>query len=171
MVGRLLDLNNSTVTISVGSGGNILINSPLIALNSSAVISNAKDSSGGNINIQSGQFVRTPDSMIAASGSLTISTAPNADTPGSLVVLPETFLDASSQLRETCAARAGRPGSSFIAGGRGGLPPDPGAPLAASPFGQPPEQRTSRLTQAANPVLVAGIPQPVLGSPRPACRG
>jgi len=84
-----------------------------------------------------------------------------------------------SQLREACAARGGRPASSFAAGGRGGLPPDPGTPLAANPFGQPPGQQaatgsptpSARLRQAAKPIMVSGIPQPVLGSPRLTCRG
>jgi hypothetical protein len=96
------------------------------------------------------------------------------------VVLPETFLDAGSQLREACAARGGRPASSFTAGGHGGLPPDPGAPLAAGSFGQSLKQQTAtgspttltaRPQQATKPVTVVGIPQPVLGSPRLTCRG
>jgi hypothetical protein len=186
-VGRLFDLYNSTVTTSVhggkGSGGNILINSPLMVLDSSDIIANAIGGSGGNIFIDAGQLIRTPDSTITASGSvngnITI-TAPNTDVSSSLTVLPGTFLDASSQLRVACAARGGRPASSFSAGGRGGLPPDPGAPLATSPFGQPLEQQTAtgaptsltaRPRQAAKPVMVAGIPQPVLGSPRLTCRG
>ena len=184
--GRLFDLHNSTVTTSVaggtGSGGNILIKSPLMVLNNSHIEANAKGR-GGNITIQAGQLIRTPDSVITASGSvagnITI-TAPNTDVSSSLTVLPETFLDASSQLRVACAARGGRPASSFTAGGRGGLPPDPGAPLAANPFGQPLEQQTAtgsptaltaRPPQAAKPITVSGIPQPVLGSPRLTCRG
>jgi filamentous hemagglutinin family protein len=91
-------------------------------------------------------------------------------------------LDTGSQLREACAARGGRPASSFAAGGRGGLPPDPGTPLAASPFEQSMEQQTATGSPTAlttkpwkaakpKPITVAGIPQPVLGSPRLMCRG
>jgi hypothetical protein len=121
--------------------------------------------------------------VITASGSVAgniVIAAPNTDISSSLVVLPETFLDASGQLRETCAAHGGRPTSSFAAGGRGGLPPDPGAPLATSLFVQPLEQQTAtgaptaltlRPPQAAKPITVAGIPQPVLGAPRLSCRG
>jgi hypothetical protein len=105
--------------------------------------------------------------------------APNTDVAGSLVVLPETLFDVSNQLRVACAARGGRAASSFSNGGRGGLPPDPGAPLATNPFGQPLEQQTdtgsptpsSRRPQAAKPITVSGIPQPVLGAPRLTCRG
>src|SRR3954462_3324596 len=89
--------------------------------------------------IQAGQLIRTPDSVITASGSAAgniVIAAPNTDISSSLVVLSETFVDASSQLRVACAAHGGRPTSSFAAGGRGGLPPDPGAPLATSLFVQ-----------------------------------
>jgi filamentous hemagglutinin family protein len=186
-VGRLLDLRNSTLTTSVaggtGSGGNITITPYLMVLDNSRIEANAKQGAGGNITVRAGQLIRTPDSLIRATGrvagNITI-TAPNTDVAGSLVVLPETFFDVSGQLRETCAARGGRPVSSFNAGGRGGLPPDPGAPLAASSFGQPLEQQTAtrpptsstaRPPQAVKPITVAGIPQPVLGSPRLTCRG
>jgi hypothetical protein len=176
--GHLIYLRDSTVTTSValgiGRGGDVLINSPLLVLDKSSII---QQSNRGNIRIEAGQIIRTPDSVVRASGNIAI-TAPNTDVSTSLVILPGTFLEASSELREACAARSGRPASSFSAGGRGGLPPDPGAPLAASSFGQPLEQQTatrsptpsSRPLRAAEPVLVSGIPQPVLGSPRFTCR-
>src|SRR4051812_12130428 len=189
--GRLFDLRNSTVTTSVtggtGNGGNIFINPPLpfMVLNNSQIIANAQKGHGGDITIRAGQLIRSSDSVIRAAleesvaGTITI-TAPNTDVADSLVVLPETFFDASSQLRVACAARGGRPGSSFARGGRGGLPPDPGTPLMATPSGQPPGQQTAtgaptaltaRPTSAVKSVMVSGIPQPVLGSPRLTCRG
>jgi len=185
--GRLFSLRNSEVTTSVagetGSGGDITIGSPLMVLNDSRIEANAKQGAGGNITIRAGQLIRTPDSKITASGTVAgniVITAPNTDVSSSLVVLPGTFLDAGSRLRETCAARGGRPASSLSPGGRGGLPPDPDAPLVASPFEPPlkpqvatgsPTALTARPTQAAEPVRVAGTPKPVLGAPRPACRG
>ena len=155
-----------------------------MVLDNIQILANAQGGSGGNITIQAKQLIRTPDSVIQASSAQSVAgniviIAPNTDVADSLVVLPETFLDASSQLRETCAARGGRPSSSFIARGRGGLPPDPGAPLAANPFGQPLTQQTDigsppaltpQAPKAAKPVMVAGTPQPVLGSPRFSCR-
>jgi hypothetical protein len=188
-VGRLFDLHDSTVTTSVaggrGSGGNITIDPPLMVLDNSHIQANAQRGNGGNITIRAGQLIRTPDSVIQASSNRSVSgtitiTAPNTDVAGSLVVLPETFFDASSQLREACAARGGRHANSFKAGGRGGLPPDPGTPLMAAPSGQSPGQQTAtgsptaataRPPQAAKPMTVSGIPQPVLGSPRLTCRG
>jgi large exoprotein involved in heme utilization and adhesion len=190
-VGRLFDLRNSTVTTSVaeaegtGSGGDITIGSPLMVLNNSLIGADAQRGFGGNITIRAGQLIRTPDSVIQASsvqsvsGTITI-TAPDTDVSSSLVVLPGTFLDAGSRLRETCAARGGRPTSSLSPGGRGGRPPDPGAPLAGHPFGPrlkeqaatgPSTALTPRPTQAAKPITLAGAPQPALGVPRSACRG
>jgi hypothetical protein len=185
--GRLFDLHNSTVTTSVaggtGSGGDIFIDPPLMVLDNSRIQANAQQGRGGNITIRAGQLIRTPDSRITASGSVTGNvtiTAPNTDISGSLTVLPETLFDASSQLHEACAARGGRHANSFKAGGRGGLPPDPGTPLMATPSGQPLKQQTAtgspttstaRPLQAAKPMTVSGIPQPVLGSPRLTCRG
>jgi hypothetical protein len=173
------------VADGTGSGGNIVIDTPLMVLDNSRIQANAQRGAGGNITIQANHLIRTPDSVIQASSAQSVSgtitiTAPNTDVAGSLVVLPETLFDVSSELRETCAARGGRPGSSFTAGGRSGLPPDPGAPLTASSLGQPLEHQTAtgsptaltpRPQQAAKPITVAGIPQPVLGSPRLTCRG
>jgi large exoprotein involved in heme utilization and adhesion len=187
--GRLFDLHNSTVATSVaggtGSGGNIVIDPPLMVLDRSRIEANAFGGPGGNITIRAGQLISTPDSMIQASSAQSVSgtitiTAPNTDVAGSLIVLPETFFDASSQLHVACAARGGRRTSSLTPGGRGGLPPDPGTPLAANPFWQPLEQQTAtgapttltaRPPQVAKPITVSGIPQPVLGSPRLTCRG
>jgi filamentous hemagglutinin family protein len=185
--GRLFDLWNSTVTTSVaggmGSGGDIKVDSPLMVLGSSQIKANAKEGHGGRITIQAGQLIRSPNNIITASGSvagnITIA-APNTDVSRSLTVLPETLFDASSQLREACAARGGRPTSSFTAGGLGGLPPNPGTPLVANSFGQPLKQQTTtgspttltpRTPPAVRLITVAGIPQPIIGSPRLACRG
>jgi large exoprotein involved in heme utilization and adhesion len=182
-VGRLFDLHDSTVTTSVaggrGSGGNITIDPPLIVLDNSRIQANAQQGAGGKITIRAGQLIRTPDSVIQASSAQSVSgtitiTAPNTDVSSSLTVLSETLFDASNQLREACAARGGRHANSFKAGGRGGLPPDPGAPLAANPFGQPLKQQTStglptalmpRPPQAVKPMTMFETPQPVLGSP------
>jgi hypothetical protein len=114
-VGRMFNLhNNSTVTTSIqggkGRGGNILVNSPLMVLESSDIIANAKQGTGGNITISADQLIRTPDSVIQASSAQSVSgtitiTAPSTDVAGSLVGLPETLFDVSSRLRVACAAR------------------------------------------------------------------
>jgi hypothetical protein len=179
-VGRLLHLRDSTVSTEGARGGNMLMQTPLLVLDKSKILSNTRPGEGGNIHIEAGQIIRTPDSRIEASGTITIA-APNTDVSSSLTVLPETFLNASSQLRVACATRGGRRASSLTPGGRGGLPPDPGTPLMATPSGQPLKQQTAatgspttsttRPQQAAKPMTVSGIPQSVLGSPRLTCRG
>jgi large exoprotein involved in heme utilization and adhesion len=180
--GRLFHLYNSEVTTLVaggtGSGGNILLNAPnFLVLNNSRIQANALVGAGGNITIQIGQLIGTPNSAIQASSEFALSGITFFIVLGDLRGLPE--MDAGSELRVACAARGGRPASSFNAGGRGGLPPDPGAPLTASLTGQPLEQQTAagspttstaRPRQAGKPTTVAGIPQPVLGSPRLTCR-
>jgi large exoprotein involved in heme utilization and adhesion len=188
-VGRLFDLRQSAVTTSVagggGTGGNITIDHPrFMILDGSRIEANAFGGPGGNITIQADQLIRTPDSVIQASSAQsvagTITTpAPNVDVANSLVVLPETFLDASSQLREACARQGGRPTSSLVTGGRGGLPPDPDAPLSASPSNGLADGRradqplhgaaTLPLPPATKGTLIAG--NPVLGAPRISCRG
>jgi large exoprotein involved in heme utilization and adhesion len=183
-----LDLIDSTMTASVaggtGSGGNIDINLPFLILDASQIKADAFGGPGGNITIQADQLIRTPDSVIRASSAQNVAgmisiTAPNVDVASSLVVLPETFLDASSQLRESCARQGGRPTSSLVAGGRGELPPDPDAPLSASPSNGLADGRradqplhgaaTLPLPPATKGTLIAG--NPVLGAPRISCRG
>jgi large exoprotein involved in heme utilization and adhesion len=186
--GNLLYLNNSRIVSSVAglstekNAGDLTLASRLLVLDDgSRIEAKANLARGGNVQITADALLRSPDSVIDASsrvglsGTITIA-APNTDVSSGMVVLPETFFDASTHLRETCAARGGRPASSFNAGGRGGMPPDPGAPLASSLFGQPLEQQTATLspthpTPTVKPITVAGIPQPVLGSPRLTCRG
>jgi len=73
-------------------------------------------------------------------------TAPNTEFSDSLVVLPEIFLDASSQLREACAVRGGRPISSLTRRGRGGLQPDPGAPLTSTADTRKDDRRVKPMT-------------------------
>jgi large exoprotein involved in heme utilization and adhesion len=139
-VGYLLDLVDSAVTTRVesgqGNGGNITIGPPpFVVLDRSSIIANASGGNGGNIGIRAGQLISTPDSLIQASSELGIAgniaiDAPQNDIGGALAILPGTFLDGAALLAETCASRSGKPSSSLVAGGRGGLPPDPEQPLS-----------------------------------------
>jgi large exoprotein involved in heme utilization and adhesion len=186
----LFDLHgNSSVTTSVaggeGKGGNIFIKPFLMVQDGSRIAASALKGEGGNIDIVAGQFIQSPDAEIDASsvesisGTITIA-APNVDIAGTLVRLPGTFLDAGSQLRESCASRGGSPTSSITAGGRGGLPPDPAAPLSAGSLGQSQKPQAAvgspaalmpQLVRTSGTLAVVGIPHPILGSPRPVCRG
>jgi filamentous hemagglutinin family protein len=187
-VGNLIDLQDSAITTSVaglaGNGGNIFIDPRFFILDNSRIVAQARGGNGGNIFIDAGTLIQSPGSVIDATSELGISgtinvTAPNVDVAGSLVVLPETFLDASSRLREACARQGGMPTSSLIAGGQGGMPPDPGAPLSINPFSSlasghhsdqlPHSAATLPLAPSTKGTLIAA--NPVLGAPRISCRG
>src|SRR5688572_18749426 len=92
------------------------MNAPLFVLDNSNITTSTQPGRGGDIAIQAGQLIRTPDSVVRASGAITIA-APDTDVSSSLVVLPGTFLDAGSRLRVACAARGGRPTSSLSPAG------------------------------------------------------
>jgi filamentous hemagglutinin family protein len=189
-VGRLFIMSQGQITTLVaggtGSGGNITVSvgevgfsEGFIVLGNSQIVANAQQGNGGNIILMAGQIIQSADSVISASSELGIGGNWNVihPQPGQLSV---SFLNASELLAVPCAARGGRPRSSLAAGGSGGLPPDPGTPLAANSFRQPLEQQTAtgspttltpQTPQAVKPITVSGIPQPVLGSPRLTCRG
>jgi hypothetical protein len=155
------------------------IHAPVLVLEGSDIIANALPGLSGNIDIFADHVVRSSNSNIRASSELRFFGNPNTENPAA-GLLSVSFLNAPSLLTTPCAARGGRRASSLTPGGRGGLPPDPGTPLMATPSGQPPKQKTAtglpttstaRPQQAAKPIAVAGIPQPVLGSPRLTCKG
>lgn len=148
-VGRLLDMDFSKISTSVdinkGNGGNINITrrpnpngttrSDLsIALNRSVILAQADQGKGGDITINAGQVFKSSDSQIDAtsvrgeSGRIDIN-ASITDTMSNLVLLPSVFFEASAILPTACSGRGSQPTNSLIAGGRGGLPPDPSAPL------------------------------------------
>ncbi len=131
--GKFLHLSDSNITTSVadgeGNGGNISINTPIVALDSSDIIARAAEGKGGNISI-SGFLFQSPSSIVSASSQLgidgVIDLKPDTNISGSLAVLPDTFLNASQQMSERCAARLGNNLSSFVVKGRGGAPLRPG---------------------------------------------
>jgi filamentous hemagglutinin family protein len=139
-VGRLLQLTDSRITTSVGSGfgngGNIDIDPVFTVLNNSVIQANAYGGNGGNIRIVTDHLTASSDSRIEASsqlgidGSVEIST-PNVDVGSGLTVLPGNYLDATLFLRDACAGRAAGTSSSFVGVGRGGLPQSPGGLLTS----------------------------------------
>jgi hypothetical protein len=100
--GHLIQLWDSTVTTKAASGGNISMHAPLFVLDHGNITTSTQLSGEGDIFIQAGRLIRTPDSVVRVSGTITI-TAPNTEVAGSLIVLPETLFDLSGQLREACA--------------------------------------------------------------------
>ncbi|MDY6897452.1 MAG: S-layer family protein, partial [Cyanobacteriota bacterium] len=118
-----------------GDGGNININSPVIAgLENSDIIANAVEGNGGNININTqGLFglqfrdELTTDSDITASSQFGVSGTveinnPAIDPSSSLLELPTDVVDSSQQVASGCNINQG---SSFTIVGKGGLAANP----------------------------------------------
>ncbi|MGB3653232.1 MAG: S-layer family protein [Rivularia sp. (in: cyanobacteria)] len=118
-----------------GDGGNININSPVIAgVENSDIIANAVQGDGGNININTqGLFglqfrdELTTDSDITASsrfgvnGTVEINN-PAIDPSSSLTQLPTDVVDSSQEVASGCSANQG---NSFTVVGKGGLAANP----------------------------------------------
>ncbi len=118
-----------------GDGGNININSPVIAgVENSDIIANALQGNGGNININtSGLFglqfrdELTLDSDITASSKFGVNGTveinnPAIDPSSSLNELPTDVVDGSQQIASGCSANQG---NSFTVVGKGGLSANP----------------------------------------------
>jgi filamentous hemagglutinin family protein len=138
----LAQLVDSRVTTSVqggfGSGGNITIAPRFLVLDGSEIRADAFGGPGGNVSLVADIFLST-DSVLSASSALGTPGVINVqaqitDVSGTLQSLPESVLQAATLLREACRVRAAEgPASSFVLGGRGGLPPAPGG-LLPSPL-------------------------------------
>ena len=122
-------------SFNVGNGGNISINSPLIAgFENSDIIANAVEGNGGNINIKTQgifglEFAEqlTQESDITASSEFGINgmveiNNVNIDPNSGLVELPSELTDSSQQIAQGCSSGND---NSFIATGRGGIPQNP----------------------------------------------
>jgi len=129
-------LDNSTLTASVNGeketyGGNIVIDPQYVILKGSDVIATAHKGTGGNISITANVFLADATSLVSAASELGFPGTVNIDAPnnitGLIAPLSSDFTSASSLLRERCIARI-REGkySSFVVGGRGGMPIEPG---------------------------------------------
>jgi filamentous hemagglutinin family protein len=128
--------DNSTLTASVNGeketiGGNIIIDPQFVLLKGSDLVATAHKGTGGNIDITSSVFLADDNSLVSAASELgfpgTVSiNAPNT-VSGLVAPLSSDFVNSAALLRERCIARI-REGkySSFIVGGRDGIPIEPG---------------------------------------------
>ena len=135
--------NITTNAQGTSTGGNININAGFIVAvpnENSDIVANAVLGSGGNININTqgifGLEFRdqlTPQSDITASsefgvnGTVNISN-PDIDPDSGIIELPSQLVDASNQIASGCAD-VGE--NTFVATGRGGVPPAPGDDMAS----------------------------------------
>jgi hypothetical protein len=102
-------------------------------MKNSQIVANAYEGTGGNIKIVADTFLADPGSLVDASSALGIDgtvdvQAPISNVSGLLNPLNTDFVSAAALLRERCLARI-RSGkySSFLVGGRDGLPVGPGS--------------------------------------------
>jgi filamentous hemagglutinin family protein len=129
--GRLIYLSDSTINTSVlqswGKGGDISLKSQLVFLDGSTIHAQAVNGPGGNIQIQSRQFLEASGNKISASSRLGIDgridiVQPTSDISMDVSQLPDQFLDNSARLADVCAARFHKNKSIFSLVGKGALP-------------------------------------------------
>jgi filamentous hemagglutinin family protein len=131
----------STNSAGTGNGGNITLNIPVIAgFENSDIVANAVQGNGGNITITTqgifGLEFRpqlTPENDITASSQFGVNGTVeinefSLDPATGIVELPEGLADASDQIAQGCAVDGD---SSFVATGRGGIPPSPNERLSS----------------------------------------
>ncbi len=125
-------LNDSKINTSIndgkGVGGDISINTPIVVLDSSNIVAQAKEGKGGNILI-SGFLFQSPSSLVDASSKLSangkLNINPDTNISGSIAVLPETVLDTSNLLNDHCGTYSKEKSNSFVVKERGGMPLSP----------------------------------------------
>jgi filamentous hemagglutinin family protein len=146
----LLLSRNSNITTAAGgtgNGGNINLDATFIvapATEDSNIIADAIAGNGGNIKITTqgifgiaAQNGQTPQSDITASSELGIDgdiaiTNPDVNPSQSLATLPVETIDMANQIASGCnGIRQKVATNKFVVTGRGGLPANPGNPLAS----------------------------------------
>lgn len=133
-VGRVVDLEGSTISTSVTSGpesgGNITLDGDVgaaVVLDGSRIVAQADAGSGGNIVIDADLFLPDPGSLVSASSSLgvdgrVVSRAPDRDAVDFVEPVVTPVIDASALLDEPCAAKRPDAISSLVVASREGLP-------------------------------------------------
>jgi filamentous hemagglutinin family protein len=134
----------NTESLGIGNGGNISINSPIIAgLENSDIVANAVEGNGGNIDITTqgifGLKFRdrlTSENDISASSEFGVNGTVDiqnfgVDPSSGLVELPLSLVDSSQQITAGCSANQG---SRFVATGRGGVPQNPNQQIGSDVY-------------------------------------
>jgi filamentous hemagglutinin family protein len=132
-----INLINSVITAKVQGdaqtvGGKIFIDPQFVVMKNSTIDATAVDGRGGTIRLVADTFLADPQSSVTAysqkgiSGTVDIQ-APVSNISGIVSPLSSDYVSAATLLRERCIARI-REGkySSFVIGGRDGLPLEPG---------------------------------------------
>ncbi|NEQ49234.1 MAG: filamentous hemagglutinin N-terminal domain-containing protein [Leptolyngbya sp. SIO3F4] len=129
-------------TDSLGDGGNITLNSIVVALDDSDILARSADARGGNItfgtlfsNTLPVGAILPPDGNgrvdISADGRLAsgvISTPDTSFVENSLTQLPETIINPNTLVAGSCIAQQNNTDGSFVISPSDGLPPQPNRP-------------------------------------------
>ena len=143
----LLLRNGSNITTDAtgtANGGNITINSPIIAgFEDSDIIANAVRGNGGNIDITTQGILGlefrdeltensdiTANSQFGVNGTVEINNV-GIDTSSTFIELPTSLTDPSQKIARGCSSNTD---SSFIATGRGGIPQNPNESVDINPI-------------------------------------
>jgi len=132
--GKQLLLSTSKITTSAadstGSGGHITIDTPIVALDASRIIAQAKKGNGGDISI-SGFLFKSPSSVVDASSKFSenghLDLKPETDISGSITMLSGSMLNVQEHMSDICSSRKREIKNSFVIKNRGGIPLSPGS--------------------------------------------
>jgi large exoprotein involved in heme utilization and adhesion len=132
--GNLLRLSGDSKILTAiisgsGTGGDIFINTPIVALDDSFITSKADKGNGGDITLTGLLFISplsaiTASSKLSAAGELNLKPVTNIS--GAMAVLPQSLLNASEHLSDRCGNRSEKNKNSFMIKSRGGVPLSPG---------------------------------------------
>ncbi len=132
--GNLLRLNGDSKILTLvesgsGTGGDIVINTPIVALDDSFITSRADKGKGGDITM-TGHLFLSPLSAITASSNKSadgeLKLKPVTNISGNLAVLPGSSLKASDHLSDRYGNLSENNKNSFVIKSRGGVPLSPG---------------------------------------------
>ncbi|MDH5666755.1 MAG: filamentous hemagglutinin N-terminal domain-containing protein [Nitrospira sp.] len=171
---RAIDLvrltNNGLISTSVlggdGTGGNITIDPHAVILQSSQILAQAIQGSGGNITITTPVFLADQFSLVSASsqfgldGTVTIQ-SPISNLSGTVGRLTAQTSLPQTLLHNRCVALAGGKQSSLVIAGRDAAPTDPGGWLS-SPMMFAAIDRDKPTTDTATRTLKQGTSQAAL---------
>jgi large exoprotein involved in heme utilization and adhesion len=167
----MVRLRNSQMTATVRGGpqtrgGNITIDPEFVILENSAIIANAVEGRGGNIQITAQEaFLADPTSRVDATalaevgidGTVDIR-APVTNVSGTFAPLPQRFGRELALLGGLCAQRLrGGERSSFVLARRDGLPLEPGMLLPSPLVNVSPAEVESRREQQRPSVTQVGL--------------
>lgn len=129
--------NNGYITTTTGgrgNGGNLKIDSDILAISNSAITANAFEGRGGNIQIDTQGLFFSPDSTISASSQLGINGTVQInrlDTEPSRAAIAPPAIPQTPVVTSVCQGQSSTGASQFVITGTGGIPSSPNDSLSS----------------------------------------